>query len=77
MRLELEKGRLDETKELLGLATGWKRRTGGSALGSLGGGEALSAPHRLRAHYKHCNLVSAPALIKGSLDSLKPLQITD
>lgn len=77
VRLELEKGHLSETKQLLGLATGRKGRTGGSALGSLGGGEAPSAPHRLRAHYKHCNLVSAPALIKGSLDTLRPLQITD
>lgn len=39
----------------------------------------LRQPHTdsERAHYKHCNLVSAPALIKGSLDTLRPLQITD
>lgn len=74
--LELGKGYLDETKEV-GRATGWKGRADGFVLGSWGGGEALSASHRLLAHYKHCNLVSAPALIKGSLDTLRPLQIAD
>ena len=43
----------------------------------LGRREALSAPHRFAAHYKHCNLVSAPALIKGPLDTLRPLRSTD
>lgn len=35
VRLELEKGHLSETKQLLGLATGRKGRTGGSAEGKL------------------------------------------
>lgn len=69
-------GYLDGTREV-GLVIGRKGRTEGFALGSWGGGEALSASHRLLAHYKHCNLVSAPALIKGSLDTLGPLQIAD
>lgn len=43
----------------------------------LGQREALSAPHRFTTHYKHCNLVSAPALIKGPLDTLRPLHSTD
>lgn len=74
--LELRKGYLDETKEA-GPATGRKGRAHGFALGSWGGGEALSASHRVLVHYKHCNLVSASALIKGPLDTLRPLQITD
>ena len=43
----------------------------------LGRREALSAPHRFMEHYKHCNLVSAPALIKGPLDTLRPLCSAD
>ena len=43
----------------------------------LGRRGALSAPHRFAAHYKHCNLVSAPALIKGPLDTLRPLRSAD
>lgn len=43
----------------------------------LGRREALSTPHSFVAHYKHCNLVSAPALIKGPLDTLRPLCSTD
>lgn len=73
---QVGKVHLDETKELC-LTAGKKGRADGFALCSWGGGEVLSAPHRLLVHYKHCNLVSAPALIKASLDTLRPLQIAD
>jgi hypothetical protein len=72
-----EKGHLDETRAFWARQPAGEEGLGEPASGSWDGGEALSAPHRFPAHYKHCNLVSAPALIKGSLDTLRPLCSTD
>ncbi|KAK2102147.1 Serine/threonine-protein kinase receptor R3 [Saguinus oedipus] len=72
------KGNLEEAKGPWTRRQARKERLGGGCLQAPGAeGEAPSAPHGIAAHYKHCNLVSTPALIKGPLDTLRPLCSTD